>query len=160
MNTSARGASKVRVPVSSGSFCGSSVAGAIGISWAIGIGATLQGLLTINVKTGFAGPALPAADTFAGIQLLSLAGTVFIALLTFLLAAKTGRPQVALRIVRLMYFAVLLGLASISWFGDPAIRDRFDEMTTSDNILRLSLLTSAGLGMVSAVLWRTIEARR
>jgi hypothetical protein len=137
---------------------GRQVLRAAAFAWVIALLILVNGIATVNIRHWLGQLVLPPAGILFGSLLLNLTGGLFLGLVTAESVLRTGKPDLAVRNVRIGFFLILALLVFLARFASPALRSRFDEMMTADGLLRIVLSLSGGMAVLSALLWKRVRA--
>ena len=131
---------------------------AAGFAWLIAALILINGIATVNIRNWLGQMLLPPAGIAFGGLLLNLIGGIFLGLVTLEAALRTGKPKSGVQNVRVGFFLILATLVFLARFAPPSLRSQFDEMMTSEGLLRILLSVSTALAVLSALLWKRVEA--
>lgn len=147
-------------PMIASSFQSKHVGGQIvrvaGFAWLIALLILLNGIATVNIRHWMGQLLLPPAGILVGGLLLNLTGGFFLGLVTAEAALRTGKPTSGVRNIRIGFFLILASLVFLARYAPPSLRSRFDEMMTTEGLLRIVFSLSAGMALLSALLWKRI----
>ena len=129
----------------------------VGFVWLIAFLILVNGIATVNMRHWLGQFLLPPAGILAGGLLLNLTGGFFLALVTVEAALRTGKPASGVRNIRIGFFLMLASLVFLARYAQPAIRSRFDEMMTTEGLLRTVFSLCGGLALLSALLWKRVQ---
>ena len=127
-----------------------------GFAWLIALLILLNGIATVNIRHWMGQLLLPPAGILVGGLLLNLTGGFFLGLVTAEAAVRTGKSTSGVRNIRIGFFLILASLVFLARYAPPSLRSRFDEMMTTEGLLRIVFSLSAGMVLLSALLWKRI----
>jgi hypothetical protein len=131
---------------------------AAGFAWLVAALILINGIATVNIRNWLGQVLLPSAGITLGGLLLNLTGGIFLGLVTAESALRTNKPTSGVATVRAGFFLILMILVFLARFAPPSLRSQFDEMMTSDGLLRILLVVSGILAVLSGLLWKRVEA--
>lgn len=129
----------------------------VGFAWLVALLILVNGIATVNVRHWLGQLLLPPAGIVIGGLLLNLAGGFFLGLVTAEAGLRTGKPASGVRNIRIGFFLMLAVLVFLSRYAPPALRSRFDEMMTTEGLLRIVFSLCGGLALISALLWKRVQ---
>ena len=128
-----------------------------GFAWLAALLILVNGIATVNIRHWLGQVLLPPGGILIGCLLLNLVGGLFLGLVTAEAALRTGKPASGVRNIRIGFFLMLAILVFLARYAPPALRSRFDEMMTSDGLLRVVFSLCGGLALLSALLWKRVK---
>ncbi len=136
---------------------GSQILRVVGFVWLIALLILVNGIATVNVRHWLGQLLLPPAGVLVGCLLLNLTGGFFLGLVTAEAALRTGKPASGVRMIRIGFFLALASLVFLARYAPPSLRSRFDDMMTSEGLLRSVFSLCGGLALLSALLWQRVQ---
>jgi hypothetical protein len=136
---------------------GGQILSVVGFAWLVALLILVNGIATVNMRHWLGQLLLPPAGILIGGLLLNLAGGFFLGLVTAEAALRTGKPASGVRNIRIGFFLMLAVLVFLARYASPALRSRFDEMMTTEGLLRIVFSLSGGLALLSALLWKRVQ---
>jgi fluoride ion exporter CrcB/FEX len=136
---------------------GRQILNAVGFAWLVALLILINGIVTVNLRSWLGQLLLPPTGIVISALLLNLTGAFFLGLVTAETSLRTGNPALGVRNVRIGFFLILGIFVFLSRFASPSLRSRFDEMMTTEGLLRILLLLCLGLAVLSALLWKRIQ---
>ena len=128
-----------------------------GFAWLVALLILVNGIATVNMRHWLGQLLLPPAGILIGGLLLNLAGGFFLGLVTAEAALRTGKPASGVRNIRIGFFLMLAVLVFLARYAPLALRSRFDEMMTTEGLLRIIYSLCGGLALLSALLWKRVQ---
>lgn len=110
-------------------------------------------LVTVNLTHRLAHILLPRTALLAGILLLNVSAAAFLAMISAWMLQSMS-PRQARRIVRVLFFVLLLAYVFVSRFAPENIRDVFDQSMTTEALTRNAWIVTIVLLLADIGLWR------
>lgn len=125
---------------------------AAGLTWLLGAGLLVLGVITVNLRMRFPELLLPDWPTTALLLAISLAVTLAAAALGVSLLFLTTRPARAKAAWRALFFLILLAFGAATWYGPPDLRDRFSLALLPSSLRRWALWVCGGALVLTGLL--------